>query len=114
MSDAFGGDSPVALRKYVEAVLAGGSPGSELAVMLERGKSIAAREGDSSTANWLAGKLSESKGMKRMPGSAGAIYAAYLNPEDVLVANDPLLLRKHQAFEVRPGQLYKNGFSRLN
>ena len=29
------------------------------------------------------------------------IYGAYLRPEDILTANDPLLLRKHEAFDLR-------------
>ncbi|HKD04576.1 MAG TPA: hypothetical protein VKB79_01630 [Bryobacteraceae bacterium] len=31
---------------------------------------------------------------------AGVIYAAYLHPDDILVSSDPLLLRKHQSFEL--------------
>ena len=31
---------------------------------------------------------------------AGIVYAAYLDPADILVENDPLLVRKHQAFEL--------------
>jgi hypothetical protein len=30
----------------------------------------------------------------------GIVYGAYLSPEDTLAANDPLLLRKHQAFDL--------------
>ena len=34
----------------------------------------------------------------------GIVYAAYLTPEDSLVANDPLLLRKHQTFDLASHQ----------
>jgi tetratricopeptide (TPR) repeat protein len=41
----------------------------------------------------------------------GVIYAAYLRPDDSLVANDPLLLRKHQAFDVHTSTFLKPVFA---
>ncbi len=33
----------------------------------------------------------------------GIVYGAYFSPEDTLVANDPLLLRKHESFDLHTG-----------
>jgi tetratricopeptide (TPR) repeat protein len=42
----------------------------------------------------------------------GLIYAVYLSPDDILVANDPMLVRKHQSFELRSTNDRKNRFPR--
>jgi tetratricopeptide (TPR) repeat protein len=41
---------------------------------------------------------------------AGIVYAAYLSPADSLVANDPLLLRKHESFELHATSSAKPAF----
>ncbi len=38
----------------------------------------------------------------------GAVYAAYLSPDNILIADDPLLVRKHQAFELNASAFRKN------
>jgi Flp pilus assembly protein TadD len=40
----------------------------------------------------------------------GIVYGAYLDPEDTLAANDPLLLRKHQSFDLRSTASSKPAF----
>ena len=40
----------------------------------------------------------------------GAVYAAYLSPDNLLIADDPLLVRKHQAFELQASSFKKNRF----
>jgi Flp pilus assembly protein TadD len=59
----------------------------------------------------LAGEILAEMGPQVRLALAGNVYAAYLSPEDSLVANDPLLLRKHEAFELRPVLGTKPGFA---
>jgi tetratricopeptide (TPR) repeat protein len=62
ITDTFGGDSPAAYRKYVEALLSDVTPRNpgqqaEFAQVLERSRKVAMREGDMGTLEWIESKV---------------------------------------------------------
>jgi tetratricopeptide (TPR) repeat protein len=52
----------------------------------------------------LVGELEAVIGPQVKLALAGAIYAYFLSPDDLLVSQDPLLLRKHQFVKLGPGE----------
>jgi Flp pilus assembly protein TadD len=98
----FEGRTKQAIERY--------NPGKLAAMVSELREKAQRRKVSPKDLEKVAGDVLTEIGPQVRLALTGIVYAAYLSPEDTLAGNDPLLLRKHQAFDLHPGASSKPAF----
>lgn len=101
-SEKFQGRSKQAIERY--------DPARLLAIVTELREKMQRRKAGPKELEKLAREILVEIGPQVRLALTGIVYGAYLSPEDTLAANDPLLLRKHQSFELHPTGSTKPAF----
>ncbi len=91
-SEKFEGKSKQAIERY--------NTGKLTALVSELREKAQRRKMDPKDLERITGEILIEIGPQVRLALTGIVYGAYLSPEDTLAANDPLLLRKHQAFDL--------------
>ena len=95
-------------------VIARSDPAPIAKTLSELNQAVSKKKVDAGDVRKLVRQMMDELGPQVTIALEGTVYAVFMSPEDPLIENDPLLLRKHRAFELdTPGKTSRFTSSRL-